>query len=198
MIILPDPVYNPNFLDGDSISSRTKLAPGVTIAKYLGAYGDKTPFSHIGTAEERKQIARNLYLHSEMYRTINGNTELFNDVRLIVSEGIYKGGPLETVGGDNLKKQNGRVVVYQVIDREGKIDHASTYDVAKYWKDYCFYDKITLDYDIYNPDGSLTSQIVVEITDVPESFDVNFKLQVATNYNGKLLTSGELAEVKLD
>lgn len=198
MIILPDPVYNPNFLDGDSISSRTKLAPGVTIAKYLGAYGDKTPFSHIGTAEERKQIARNLYLHSEMYRTINGNTELFNDVRLIVSEGIYKGGPLETVGGDNIKKQNGRVVVYQVIDREGKIDHAATYDIAKYWKDYCFYDKITLDYDIYNPDGSLTSQIVVEITDVPESFDVNFKLQVATNYNGKLLTSGELAEVKLD
>ena len=198
MIILPDPVYNPNFLDGDSISSRTKLAPGVTIAKYLGAYGDKTPFSHIGTAEERKQIARNLYLHAEMYRTINGNTELFNDVRLIVSEGIYKGGPLETVGGDNIKKQNGRVVVYQVIDREGKIDHATTYDIAKYWKDYCFYDKLTLDYDIYNPDGSLTSQIVVEMADVPESFDVNFKLQIATNYNGKLLSGGELAEVKLD
>ena len=198
MIILPDPIYNPNFLDGDKISSRTKLAPGVTIVKYLGAYGDKTPFSHIGTAEERKQIARNLYLHSEMYRTINGNTELFNDVRLIVSEGIYKGGPLETVGGDNLKKQNGRVVVYQVIDREGKIDHVSTFDVAEYWKDYCFYDKITLDYDIYNPDGSLTSQIVVEMPDVPESFDINFKLGIATNYNGKLLTSGELAEVKLD
>ena len=198
MIILPDPIYNPNFLDGEKISSRTKLAPGVTIAKYLGAYGDKTPFSHIGTAEERKQIARNLYLHSEMYRTINGNTELFNDVRLIVSEGIYKGGPLETVGGDNLKKQNGRVVVYQVIDREGKIDHVSTFDVAEYWKDYCFYDKITLDYDIYNPDGSLTSQIVVEMPDVPESFDINFKLGIATNYNGKLLTSGELAEVKLD
>jgi len=198
MIILPDPIYNPNFLDGDKISSRTKLAPGVTIAKYLGAYGDKTPFSHIGSSEERKQIARNLYLHAEMYRTINGNTELFNDVRLIVSEGIYKGGPLETVGGDNIKKQNGRVVVYQVIDREGKIDHSATFDVAEYWKDYCFYDKICLDYDIYNPDGSLTSQIVVEMPDVPESFDINFKLGIATNYNGKLLTSGELAEVKLD
>ena len=198
MIILPDPIYNPNFLDGESISSRTKLAPGVTIAKYLGAYGDKTPFSHVGKPEDRKQIARNLYLHAEMYRTINGNTDLFNNVRLIVSEGIYKGGPLETVGGDNLKKQNGRVVVYQVIDREGKIDHVSTFDVAEYWKDYCFYDKITLDYDIYNPDGSLTSQIVVEMPDVPESFDINFKLGIATNYNGKLLTSGELAEVKLD
>lgn len=198
MIILPDPVYNPNFLDGDKISSRTKLAPGVTIAKYLGAYGDKTPFSHIGDADKRKQIARNLYLHAELYRTINGNTDLFNDVRLIVSEGIYKGGPLETVGGDNLKKEDGRVVVYQVIDREGKIDHSATFDIAEYWKDYTFYDKITLDYDIYNPDGSLTSQIVVEMPEVGESFDLNFKFGISTNYNGKLLSSKELIEVKLD
>ena len=198
MIILPDPVYNPNFLDGDKISSRTKLAPGVTIAKYLGAYGDKTPFSHIGDADKRKQIARNLYLHAELYRTINGNTDLFNNVRLIVSEGIYKGGPLETVGGDNLKKEDGRVVVYQVIDREGKIDHSATFDIAEYWKDYTFYDKITLDYDIYNPDGSLTSQIVVEMPEVGESFDLNFKFGISTNYNGKLLSSKELIEVKLD
>ena len=53
MIILPDPLYNPNFLDGDQISSRTKLAPGVTIAKYLGAYGDKTPFSHVAAPARR-------------------------------------------------------------------------------------------------------------------------------------------------
>ncbi|MAI05462.1 MAG: hypothetical protein CMA07_07100 [Euryarchaeota archaeon] len=198
MIILPDPLYNPNFLDGDNISSRTKLAPGVTIAKYLGAYGDKTPFSHVGTAEERKQIARNLYLHAEMYRTINGNTDLFNNVRLIVSEGIYKGGPLETVGGDNLKKQDGRLVVYQVIDREGKIDHSATFDVAEYWKDYCFFDKLILDYDIYNPDGSLTSQIAIEMPEVSESFDLDFKGSVSTTYNSKLLSSKELIEVKLD
>ena len=193
--IYPDPQFNPE--NQGLVSSKTKLERGITMAKFLGAYGDKTPFSHIGTADERKQIARNLYLHAEMYRTINGNTELFNDIRLIVSEGIYKGGPLETVGGDNIKKQNGRVVVYQVIDRNGKIDHTATFDIAEYWKDYCFYDKITLDYDIYNPDGTLTSQIVVEMPDVPESFDINFKLGIATNYNGKLLTSGELAEVKL-
>jgi hypothetical protein len=198
MIILPDPLYNPNFLDGDQISSRTKLAPGVTIAKYLGAYGDKTPFSHVGPASERKQIARNLYLHAEMYRTINGNTDLFNNVRLIVSEGIYKGGPLETVGGDNLKKEDGRVVAYQVIDREGNIDHSATFDIAEYWKDYCFYEKITLDYDIYNPDGSLTSQIVVEMPEVTESFDLNFGFSISTNYNGKQLSGGELIEVKLD
>ena len=170
----------------------------MTIAKYLGAYGDKTPFSHIGTAEERKQIARNLYLHAEMYRTINGNTDLFNNVRLIVSEGIYKGGPLETVGGDNLKKQDGRLVVYQVIDREGKIDHSATFDVAEYWKDYCFFDKLTLDYDIYNPDGSLTSQIAIEMPEVSESFDLDFKGSVTTTYNSKLLSSKELIEVKLD
>ena len=58
MIILVDPVYNPNFQD--SISSATRLAPGVTIAKFLGAYGDRTTLTHIATNAERFQIARNL------------------------------------------------------------------------------------------------------------------------------------------
>ena len=108
-------------------------------------------------------------------------------------------GPLETVGGDNLKKEDGRLVAYQVIDREGKIDHSATFDIAEYWKDYCFYEKmLTLDYDIYNPDGSLTSQIVVEMPEVTESFDLNFGLGISTIYNGKQLSGGELIEVKLD
>lgn len=195
MIIVVDPVYNPNFLDGSEINSGTKLGPGVTISKYLGAYGDRTPFTFITTPDERKSLARQLYLQTQLYNSINGNTEFFNDVRVIVSEGVYRGGPLETVGGDNLKKQQGKLAVYQVIDREGNIDHEKTFDVAEFWKDYMFYDKITLEYDTLNPDGSLTSQIVVEMPTIGESFEAKFGLNVDTKYNGAVISSGELIEV---
>ena len=40
MIIVVDPVFNPN--KTGNVSSATKLGPGVTIAKFLGAYGDRT------------------------------------------------------------------------------------------------------------------------------------------------------------
>ena len=198
MIIVPDSVYNPTFLNPSSISSATKLGPGISIAKFLGAYGDRTSFSHVGTGTQRLQIARNLYMHAELMRAINGNTDFFNDVRLIVSEGIYKGGPEESVGGDNLKKADGRIVVYQVIDQEGKINHEKTFDVAEFWKDYAFYERIVLDYDTYNPDGTLTSQILLEFPTIPESFDIKFGMQVETYYNGALQSKNELLEIKLN
>ena len=43
MMILVDPVFNPNGVD--NVSSATKLGPGVTVAKFLGAYGDRTAFN---------------------------------------------------------------------------------------------------------------------------------------------------------
>ena len=195
MIIVVDPVYNPNFVEDSEINSGTKLAKGVTLAKFLGAYGDRTPFTFITTGSERKALARQLYLHAQLYNSINGNAELFNDVRLIISESVYRPGPLETVGGDNLKKQDGRMVVYQVVGQDGTIDHEKTFDVAEFWKDYMFYDKITLDYDTLNPDGSMTSQIVVEMPTIDESFEAKFGLNVDTVYNGAIISSGELVEI---
>ena len=40
MRIVPDPKYNPD-LQG-YITSKTRLERGITMAKFLGAYGDKT------------------------------------------------------------------------------------------------------------------------------------------------------------
>ena len=51
-ILVVDPVYNPNLVA--TITSATKLGPGITIAKFLGAYGDRTSFNHIGTKKERE------------------------------------------------------------------------------------------------------------------------------------------------
>jgi hypothetical protein len=198
MIIIPDPVYNPNFVDASAISSATKLGPGITIAKFLGAYGDRTNIGFIGSADGRKNLARQLYLHAELIRSISGNVDLFNDVRLIVSEGVYRGGPEESVGGENLKKQQGLMVAYQVINQEGKIDHDKTFDVAEYWKNFFVFENLFLEYDTYNPDGSLTSQIAVEMPTIGESFEARFSKSVATRFNGNLLSQNELIEVKLN
>ena len=45
MIIVVDPVFNPN--KTGNVSSATKLGPGVTIAKFLGAYGDTVSYTHL-------------------------------------------------------------------------------------------------------------------------------------------------------
>jgi hypothetical protein len=194
MIVLVDPVYNPEFRS--EITSATKLAPGVTIAKFLGAYGDRTSFNHVASKSSRLQIARNLYMQAEAMRIINGNTENFNDVRLIVSEGIFdlKTGDL----GDAVmkKKGNGSLVYYQVVDREGKIDLEKTFDVAEYWKDYINFGTLYLDYDIYNVDGSLTAQIGLEFPNIPATFDVNFDRNVETYFNNELMSADELIEIK--
>ena len=98
-----------------------------------------------------------------MMRMINGNIDLFNKVRLVVSEGIYKAGPTETLSGDTLLKSKGELVYYQVIGNDGSVDLETTFDVAEYWKDYADYDELRLDYDSYNPDDSLTVQIGIKI-----------------------------------
>lgn len=196
MIIVVDPVFNPN--KQSSISASTKLGPGVTIAKFLGAYGDRTAFNHVGSNDDRKQIARQLYLQAEMMRVIQGNIELFNDVRLIVSEGIYREGPTETLTGDTSKKNKGELVYYQVIDKNGTIDFEKSFDIAEYWKDYTNFDELRLDYDTYNPDGSLTVSIGVLMPTVDEGFNVNFKNDVKTFFNNSLQSADELVEIKED
>lgn len=194
MIIIPDQKYNPNF--ADTITSATKLAPGVALSKFLGTKGNATSLSALDKSDDdKKQLARNLYLHAELFRMINGNTDFFKDVRLIVAEGVYRGGPLETIGGDNLKKNNGQLVVYKVVGEDGEIDYERTFDLAEYWKDYAEYTKLILEYDKWDPSGKLNAQIAVEMPNVPESFDVSFSKEIETRYNGQLFSKNELIEV---
>lgn len=197
MIIIPDQKYNPNFLE--KVFTNTKLSPGVSLSKFLGSKGNPCSLTTIkkyqNDQEARKQLVRNLYLHAELFRSINGNIDFFKDVRLLVAEGVYRGGPLETVSGDNLKKQEGRLVVYKVIDEEGKIDYERTFDLAEYWKDYMNYDRLILEYDNWNPNGELNAQVAVETPVVPESFDMTFAKNIETRYNGQLFSKNELIEV---
>lgn len=190
MIYLVDPVYNPQFRS--SINSSTKLAPGITCAKFLGSPGTRTQFEQISA--DRTQVARNLYLHAQAMRAIIENSD-FNNHRIIVAEGIYKPAQYETPSGINELKQDGRAVVYQLIGKDGKIDHRKSYDLALYWKDFLKFDKLVLDYDTYDPNGELSTQIVLIMPMVNETFDIAFKREVETVYNGKLQSKNELLEI---
>ena len=234
MKILVDPQYNPEF--EVSITSATKLGPGITCAKFLGAPGSRTQFEKLygdnffGSAD-RKQIARNLVLHAQAMQTIISNPA-FYEYRLIVSEGIYEPNPIQeeakklaqendggsygkgpdgwlakipvyqgekpTANSINDLRRTGRAVVYQLIDKNGKTDPQKTFDLAVFWKDYINYDKLTLDYDTFSPSGELTSQIVLEMPKVLDSWDVKFKFDIETTYNGELQTKNELLEILPD
>jgi len=193
MIYRPNPKYDPRKTQGRFITSQLPLAAGINIATFLG-HG-ASGIGHLGTAEKRSQLARNLYLQAQMINAVNMDTKLFKTIRVAVSEGVYEPGPNEVCKGDNALKEDGRMIVYQVYGGNGKIDHAATYDVAKFWKDHMKFNRLVLDYDIFNPDGSLTSQILIEMPNVPKNFDVTYTNVVQTQYNGYLFSNKELVEV---
>lgn len=190
MIYMVDPIYNPNFRD--SISSSTKLGPGITCAKFLGAAGSRVQFEQLDV--DRKLVARQLYLQAEAVRAVQNNPE-FNENRLIVSEGIYKGAQFETVSGINKMKETGRAIVYQLMNTKGEIDIEKTFDLALYWKDYIDFDEMILDYDTYDPSGKLCSQIILVMPVANETFDITFERKIKTEMNGTLLSLNELIEV---
>lgn len=194
MIYLVDPEYNPDFKS--DITSATTLAPGITLAKFLGSKGTRVQFEQL--TGNKKQIARQLYLQAEAMRTVRSNPQFRNN-RLIVIEGIYKPSAVETVTPNSINdyKQTGRAVVYQLINKEGKVDLENTFDLALYWKDYQKYQEMILDYDTFDPSGELSAQIVLVMPDVSTTWDIFFDKKLKTTFNGGDLSANEILEVLL-
>jgi len=190
--ILPDPVYNPDF--AVSINSNTKLAPGVSIAKFLGSTGHPTNLGFIKDEQQLRQLARQLYLQAEVMRSIATNKAAFSDYRLIVQEGVYRPGPAETASGLNLLKLKGQAVVYDLVDLDGRSDPAVIFDLAEYWKDTLLFDKMILSYDTYDADKELDAQLIIIMPEISDSWVGSFNRTVETQFNGNKLSQGELVE----
>lgn len=240
MKLLVDPQYNPDLQA--SINSSTKLANGITCAKFLGSRGSRTQFEKLynegfTTRVDRKQVARNLILHANAMISAITNIE-FAQHRLIVSDGIYEpagefviveekaGGQEEArrraqatpgasfgKGPDGWivrvptfqrsgysnewqnKRRFGQSIGYQLIDKNGKTDPRKSFDLAVYWKDYIDYDKLELAYDYFDPNGDLTTSILLTMPEVPETFEVSFNYDLETTFNSALQTKNELLEI---
>lgn len=195
MIYTPDPLYNPEFQK--EINGRTKLGPGISLSKFLGGYGDQWTINHIGNRQDRLEIARHLYMQAQAMKIVSTDTGQFADLRLIVAEGWYRAGPNEVLDPTsiNYKMTQGQAVVYELIDDEGEINLEKTFDLAVYWKDNLKFEKLILDYDIYDPDGSLNAQIILVMPELDESWNTTFTNEVETRFNN-YVQGQELIEVK--
>ena len=188
------PKYKPENLG--QISSRTELAQGVTIAKFLGGYGHSITFDHVNTNDERITVARNLLAHANVIRSIMIDNIEYDEHRLIVAEGIYRPYINETVtaNGINALKKLGRAVVYELRDRNGNIDNKKTYDLASWWKDSLQFEKMILSYDTLNKDGSMIAQIVLIMPEVSSTYSVTYTNIIETRFNNFVQSTDELLE----
>ena len=71
-----------------------------------------------------------------------------------------------------------------------------TFEVAEFWKDNIQYDWILLEYDNFDPNGSLHSQIVLIMPEIPYTWEVTFTRQIATFYNYYLQSINEFVEMR--
>jgi len=195
--IIPDPVYNPN--NAGPITSSTKLNKGITMAKFLGGRGDQITLDHIFDQSERLDIARHLYLHAEILKKIGDDEGKFRDFRLVVVEGLYKAGPQEILetNSPNWLASKGRRVVYELVDEKGNQAIEKTYELAVYLKDFLFYDKLCIDYDTYNPDGTINAQIIIDMPKVEDDFETTYSMDIETVFNNSVQSNKELIEISL-
>jgi hypothetical protein len=195
MIYTPDPQYNPVYQT--QITSRTKLAPGISMAKFLGGYGDKMTMDHIASSQERLQLAKQYYLHAQVIKLIAEDKELFSDYRLIVAEGLYRPAEGETLQKNSINYflSNGQAVVYELVDTNGENAIKKTFDLAIFLKDYVDYEKMILDYDAYDPSGSLNVQIILIMPEVRPPWVVKYDNNIETRFNNFVQSTNELIEV---
>jgi len=192
--IQPNPIYDPR--RKKFITERTKLARGITVAKFLGGHGDSVTIDHM-FAEDRFETAKYLYLHGQLMRSVIEDEGEFDEFRLIVSEGVYKPSETEiiTAGSVNDYRTYGRAIVYELRNRKGKLALKQTFKLAAWWKDSQQYEKMILDYDTYNPDGSLNVQIIVVMPELQEGFKASYQNKLETRYNNYVQATGELIEI---
>lgn len=185
------------------ISRTTPIADGVYLSRYLGGIGQQGRLSQISTTR-RQQIARNLQPNAEIFRRIRSNRDTdFSNHRLVVAEGLYQPTDAEQAfaGWDtsiNKLRSEGRAAVYELHDSNGLIDVAKTFDLAVYLKTLTVFQKLILDYDTYDVDGSLNAQIIIVMPELSLTYEVSdggFTKDVETRYNGSIMSSSDLLEI---
>jgi len=196
MIYTPDPVYNPE--NQSEITARTKLAPGIAMARFLGGYGDKQTMNHITDTTERLNLAKQYYLQAQVIRVVSEDTSgMFDDYRLVVAEGLYRPSAGETldINGTNYFMANGQAVVYELIDNDGENAYEKTFDLAVFLKDNIEFKKMILDYDSYDPSGALNAQIVMIMPKIRHPWAVTYENKIETQFNNYVQSTNELVEI---
>ena len=207
--IIPDNKFNPDTVDKQFINSRLKFAPGISMAKFL-ATDDPTNMNWLRNVEDRSNLARNYYLHSQLMQIVKNDKDQFKNYRITVSEGLYRPGPNETVTSDSINdlKQKGRAVVYRLIDQTGNTALAKTFDLASLWGKTQNFEKLILSYDTIDMLKDLEARIIVILPELKVSsstgensssvWSANFNRKIETHYNNSVVAENELVEVLIE
>ena len=160
----------------------------------------------------KQQIAKNYFIMSELMKTVSNSNHTpteFENYSLKIIEGYYSPetygigppGKLQeeklTANGILDLRTKGRALVFQLNDQTGKVDLAATFDLAKVWSEVGYFDRLTLDYDSYDPFGDLNAQIIIEIPDITSFNGIRFKRDVQTLFNNNVQSNDALVEIKL-
>ena len=192
----PDPKYNPNNMT--KITSKTSLHRNIKIARFLGGYGDAHNLNHITSLSEKKQLARNLSIHTSILATFDILSS-FNGFNLVVAEGLYKPYSGETITPDSVLdyRKTGRAIVYEMYQNStGKESIDKLFEFAEYLKDSFDYQELSLRYDNFDPrDPEKKAQLVVIVPEIPESYTANYDRKLTTYYNEKIQSDEALVEL---
>lgn len=187
-------------LNTDNVTSSTKIAEGVTVSNFLSGSGETSNFNTT-RKEDRAKIARNLQANAYAMKWVNNNrtSGTFADYTLNVVEGYYVPSATETLEADDIKDlaTKGRAVVYELINNNsGQVDNRKTYELAVYLKDVIQYDKLILDYDNYDPFGSINAQLIITVPEINESYTTVFDRQIETRFNNAVQSNSDFVEVE--
>lgn len=185
--------------DSTTVTSASVIAPGVRLARFLGAKGDPITLNHL-TAIEKAQVARNLQPNAMIFQSIKSNKGEFRDDLLEVIEGVYKAGPQETITPNSLNDYaaQGRSVVYELYDVKGRNNDPQLFNLAVYIKNVHKFQTLILDYDTIDPSGALNAQLIVVMPKLDENYNVvdgSFSNQCQTIYNGLIQSNTDLIEI---
>ena len=206
--ILPELKFKNNM--SGIITQNTLINHDMSIGKFVG-FDDHGEFNKLVNAD-KQQIAKNYFIITELMKLVSNNnhypTELENH-SLIVVEGYYSPEKFGIGSPNNIKtevlttngtldlRSKGRAVVLELRDQKGKVDKEATFQLAKIWSDVGTFDKLTLDYDTYNPNGELNTQIILEVPNITSFTNIKFARSVQTLFNNNVQSNDALVEIEL-
>ena len=70
------------------------------------------------------------------------------------------------------------------------------FDLAVFWKDNLQFEKLILDYDTYNPDGSVNGQVILIMPEISANWELDYSNKIETRFNNFVQSTNELIEIK--
>lgn len=180
-----------------SILPSTPLSDTVTLARFLGGYYDPANINHITDIETRRQILRNLLIHTQLINLFN-SLESMSGHNLVIAEGLYRSQPSETITADSILdlRQTGRAILYEIhTNTTGQNSPDKLFDFARLCKNSIFFEELSIRYDTFNTTGKQSVVLAVVVPTIPVSMSATYSMKLSTYYNEVLQSNQSLVEM---